>query len=134
MNLTELRDIKALLARHGFRFSKSMGQNFLIADWVPRDIAEAAGLDESCAVLEIGPGIGCLTRELAGRAGKVVSVELDRSLLPILFFISYLAGRMGQPEQDKVLRGILVCTCLLSLFAFWHVGIPNLVPDRVVLP
>ncbi len=57
-----------------------------------------------------------------------------RYLLPILFFISYLAGRMGQPEQDKVLRGILVCTCLLSLFAFWHVGIPNLVPDRVVLP
>ncbi len=84
MNLTELRDIKALLARHGFRFSKSMGQNFLIADWVPRDIAEAAGLDETCAVLEIGPGIGPLTVQLSRRAAKVAAVELDRALLPIL--------------------------------------------------
>ncbi len=84
MNLTDIRDIKALLARHGFHFSKSMGQNFLIADWVPQDIADAAGLDEGCAVLEIGPGIGPLTVQLARRAGKVAAVELDRSLLPIL--------------------------------------------------
>ena len=84
MNLTDMRDIKALLARHGFRFSKSMGQNFLIADWVPRQIADAAGLDERCAVLEIGPGIGPLTRQLSARAGKVTSVELDKALLPIL--------------------------------------------------
>lgn len=84
MNLTDIRDIKALLARHGFHFSKSMGQNFLIADWVPRDIADAAGLDEGCAVLEIGPGIGPLTCQLAQRAGKVAAIELDSSLLPIL--------------------------------------------------
>lgn len=84
MNLTDIRDIKALLARHGFHFSRSMGQNFLIADWVPRDIADAAGLDERCAVLEIGPGIGPLTVELAQRAGKVAAVELDKALLPIL--------------------------------------------------
>ena len=84
MDLTNLSDIKALLARHGFRFSKSMGQNFLIEDWVPRDIAHSAQLDESCGVLEIGPGIGPLTVQLAQQAGKVVSVELDRSLLPIL--------------------------------------------------
>ena len=84
MDLTNLSDIKALLARHGFHFSKSMGQNFLIEDWVPRDIAHSAQLDESCGVLEIGPGIGPLTVQLAQQAGKVVSVELDRSLLPIL--------------------------------------------------
>ena len=84
MDLTDIKTIKALLARHGFHFSKSMGQNFLIADWVPRDIAEAAGLDEGCGVLEIGPGIGPLTVQLAQRADKVVSVELDRALLPIL--------------------------------------------------
>ena len=84
MDLCDERDIKALLARHGFRFSKSMGQNFLIADWVPRDIAGAAGLDGGCAVLEIGPGIGPLTRELSRRAGRVAAVELDRALLPIL--------------------------------------------------
>ena len=84
MDLCNVRDIKALLARHGFHFSKSMGQNFLIADWVPHDIAEAAQLDQNCAVLEIGPGIGPLTQQLARRARKVVAIELDSSLLPIL--------------------------------------------------
>ena len=91
MDLCDISQIKALLARHGFRFSKSMGQNFLIEDWVPREIAKASGAHGDVGVLEIGPGIGCLTRELAGRAGKVVSVELDRSLLPILK--ETLAGR-----------------------------------------
>ena len=84
MNLTNINDIKSLLGRHGFHFSKSMGQNFLIEDWVPRDIAEAAGLDKDCAALEIGPGIGPLTNQLALRAGKVAAIELDRTLLPIL--------------------------------------------------
>lgn len=84
MNLCDIDQIKALLGRHGFRFSKSMGQNFLIADWVPRDIAAASGAGPGVGVLEVGPGIGPLTRELAGRADRVVSVELDRSLLPIL--------------------------------------------------
>ena len=84
MNLCDIREIKALLARHGFHFSKSMGQNFLIADWVPRNIAKAAQLDQNCAVLEIGPGIGPLTQQLARQAGKVAAVELDSSLLPIL--------------------------------------------------
>lgn len=84
MDLCNSHDIKELLERHGFHFSKSMGQNFLIAGWVPVDIADAANLDEHCGVLEIGPGIGPLTVQLAARAGKVVSVELDRSLLPVL--------------------------------------------------
>ena len=84
MDLCNRRNIEALLARHGFRFSKSMGQNFLIEDWVPRDTAEACGADESIGVLEVGPGIGPLTRELAKRAGKVVSVELDHRLYPVL--------------------------------------------------
>lgn len=84
MDLCNIREIKTLLARHGFHFSKSMGQNFLIASWVPEDIADAAGLNEHCAVLEIGPGIGPLTCQLSLRAGKVAAVELDTSLLPIL--------------------------------------------------
>lgn len=91
MELTNINDIKALLSRHGFRFSKSMGQNFLTAAWVPEDIAEAAGLDEHTGVLEIGPGIGCLTEQLSMRAGKVVSVELDTALKPVL--AETLAGR-----------------------------------------
>ncbi len=84
MNLCNEREIKALLNRHGFRFSKSMGQNFLIVPQIPQEIAAASQADASCGVLEIGPGIGPLTVQLAQRAGKVVSVELDRSLLPIL--------------------------------------------------
>lgn len=84
MDLCNINDIKALLARHGFRFSKSMGQNFLIEEWVPQDIAAASGASSGCGVLEVGPGIGPLTRQLSLRADKVVSVELDRALLPIL--------------------------------------------------
>lgn len=84
MNLTDIDYIHELLHRHGFRFSKSLGQNFLTAAWVPADIADSAGLDEQTGVLEVGPGVGCLTRELSQRAGKVVCVELDRALRPIL--------------------------------------------------
>ncbi len=84
MDLCSRNDIQALLGRHGFRFSKSMGQNFLIEGWVPRDIADACGADGQTGVLEIGPGIGPLTQQLARRAGKVVSVELDRRLYPVL--------------------------------------------------
>ena len=84
MNLTDYNEIQELLHRHGFRFSKSMGQNFLTASWVPSDIADSAQLDSDTAVLEIGPGVGCLTEQLAARAGKVLSVELDRSLESVL--------------------------------------------------
>ena len=84
MDLCSEKDIRALLARHGFRFSRSMGQNFLIDGRVPRDIAEESGASETAGVLEIGPGIGPLTVELAKRAAKVAAVELDRTLYPIL--------------------------------------------------
>ena len=99
MNLTDFNEIRALLSRHGFRFSKSLGQNFLVADWVPRRIAESAGLDEETAVLEIGPGVGCLTVELSERAGKVLAIELDKALRPVL--AETLAGR----ENVEVLFG-----------------------------
>ena len=84
MDLCDIREIKSLLARHGFHFSKSMGQNFLIQSWVPRDIAAASGAEPGVGVLEIGPGIGPLTDRLAGLADRVAAVELDRSLLPVL--------------------------------------------------
>lgn len=84
MRLTDINDIKRLLSRHGFRFSKSMGQNFLTAAWVPEDIAEAAEIDERTGVLEVGPGIGCLTEQLSMRAGRVLAVELDKALKPVL--------------------------------------------------
>lgn len=82
--LTDYNYIQDLLARNGFRFSRSMGQNFLKEDWVPSAIAEAADLSQDTCVVEVGPGIGCLTRELSERAGKVISYELDKTLMPIL--------------------------------------------------
>ena len=84
MDLCDRNDIQALLARHGFRFAKSLGQNFLIEGWVAEDIAAASGADAGTGVVEVGPGIGSLTTQLARRAGKVVSVELDRRLYPVL--------------------------------------------------
>ena len=76
--------IEALLKRHGFHFSKSMGQNFLIDPAIPYEIAESSRANEQNGVLEIGPGIGALSHELCERASKVVAVELDKTLLPIL--------------------------------------------------
>lgn len=84
MELTDSDNIKRLLGRHGFRFEKSKGQNFLIAPWVPERIAELAGLDSLTGAVEIGPGVGCLTEQLARLAGKVLAYELDESLRPVL--------------------------------------------------
>lgn len=84
MELCNYEDIRQLLSRHGFHFSKSMGQNFLIAEWVPQEMVARAGISSQDGVLEIGPGIGPLTQQLALCAGHVTAVELDRSLLPIL--------------------------------------------------
>ncbi|MEG2857137.1 MAG: rRNA adenine N-6-methyltransferase family protein, partial [Clostridia bacterium] len=84
MDLCNIDNIRGILKRHGFRFSKSLGQNFLTAAWVPEEIAESSEVDSGCCVLEIGPGMGALTRALAGRAHHVVAVELDRELIPVL--------------------------------------------------
>ena len=84
MDLCNAQEVKGLLARHGFRFSKAKGQNFLIAAWVPQRIAEESGIDRGCGVLEVGPGIGPLTQQLCRRAGRVTAVEVDRSLAPVL--------------------------------------------------
>lgn len=82
--LTDIGYIRDLLDRHGFHFSKKLGQNFLINPSVCPRMAEACGANPDSGVLEIGPGIGVLTRELALRAGKVVAVELDDRLPPVL--------------------------------------------------
>lgn len=83
--LTDIGYIRDLLSRHGFAFSKKLGQNFLINPSVcPRMADAAVGGRERIGVLEIGPGIGVLTRELAARAEAVVAVELDDRLPPVL--------------------------------------------------
>ena len=83
-SLTDIGTVRELLNRHGFHFSKALGQNFLINPSVCPRMAEACGADGQTGVLEIGPGIGVLTHELAKRAARVAAVELDDRLLPVL--------------------------------------------------
>lgn len=84
MDLTSLKTIKYIKNKYGFYMSKGLGQNFLTDKTVLEKIAEAAELDEESGALEIGPGMGVLTNELAKHAKKVVSVELDLRLEEIL--------------------------------------------------
>lgn len=84
MELTNPRVMRDILSRYGFHFSKKLGQNFLINPSVCPRMAEACGASPATGVLEIGPGFGVLTRELARRAKKVVAIELDDRLLPVL--------------------------------------------------
>ena len=82
----DIQDVKTaeLVKKYNFKFSKSLGQNFLIDDSVPRDIVNGAEVDENDLVIEIGPGVGTLTAQLLKRAKKVVAIELDNDLIPIL--------------------------------------------------
>lgn len=82
--LTDRRRIRALQEKHGFAIRKRWGQNFVVDDRVLRTMVEKAGVAADDAVLEIGPGFGSLTRELAAAARQVVAVELDRKLKPVL--------------------------------------------------
>ncbi len=84
IDVCNMQQIKALLEKYGFHFSKSKGQNFLNQRWVPERIVSESGIDETCGVVEIGPGFGPLTQELCKRAGKVVALELDTTLKPVL--------------------------------------------------
>ena len=83
-NLSNISTIKEIMERFGFNFSKSLGQNFLVNPGICPKIAEMGGADKKTGVLEIGTGFGVLTHELAKRAKKVVAVELDKRLLPVL--------------------------------------------------
>ncbi len=82
--LSDIGTIKEILNKYGFSFSKALGQNFLINPSVCPRMAEMGGAKEGVGVIEIGPGIGVLTYELAKRADKVVAIELDKRLLPVL--------------------------------------------------
>lgn len=83
-NLTNISVVKDILSRHGFTFSKSLGQNFIINPSVCPRIAEEGGACENTGVIEIGTGVGVLTAELAKRAKKVVAIEIDDRLIPVL--------------------------------------------------
>lgn len=82
--LSDIGYVKSLLEKYGFRFSKALGQNFLINPSVCPRMASECGADKNCGIIEIGPGAGVLTYELAQVAKKVIAIELDKRLLPVL--------------------------------------------------
>ncbi len=84
MDLCNLSVIKSLMSEAGIAFRKEFGQNFLINRMIPEDIADGCADDAERLILEIGPGIGCLTQELAARYKRVVAVEIDSGLIPVL--------------------------------------------------
>lgn len=110
MDLCDRKDIQSLLARHGFHFAKSLGQNFLIRGDVAEAIADA-GCIPGCGVLEVGPGIGALTVQLARRAEKVVSVELDKRLPPVL------AETMADCDRFTLIEGDVMKLSLAEVAA-----------------
>lgn len=83
-NLTNINVIKDIFSRHGFTFSKALGQNFIINPSVCPKIAEYGNAKKGFGIIEIGTGVGVLTNELAKRANKVVAVEIDERLIPVL--------------------------------------------------
>ena len=98
-SLSDIGTIKDIMQRHGFSFSKGLGQNFLVNPSVCPRMAEMGGANERSGVLEIGPGIGVLTAELARRAKRVVAVELDDRLIPVL------DETLGEYSNVKVIHG-----------------------------
>lgn len=98
-DLANFKNIRALLEKNGFNFKKSLGQNFLINPTVCPRMADAALSDGSVGVLEIGPGVGVLTAELAKRADKVVAIEIDERLRPVL------AETMSEFDNVEVVFG-----------------------------
>lgn len=113
MDPCNIHEIKDVLGRHGFHFSKAKGQNFLIQSWVPERIAREAGVEADCGVLEVGPGVGPLTDQLTRRAGKVLAVEVDTRLEPVL------AETLGRRDNLEILFGDIL-----------KQDIPALVRDR----
>ena len=104
--------VRRLLEAHGLAPKKSFGQNFLVNPLIPERIAEisAAGAEEG-GVLEIGPGVGALTRELAARYDKVVAVEIDRGLIPVL------GETLADFPNVRVIEGDFMKTDVAALLA-----------------
>lgn len=120
--LSNMGVIKEILKRHGFNFSKALGQNFLINPTVCPRMAEASIIYDNTGVIEIGPGIGILTHELAKRAKKVVALEIDKRLIPVLnetlaehdnvevINVDVLKMNLGQLIKERF-KGMKVVVC-----------------------
>ena len=109
MKLTSLNEVKNIMEKHGLRFNKGYGQNFLINEAVPRRIAEECGANSDSGILEIGPGIGTLSTELCRLYKKVVAVEIDSSLIPAL------GETMAEFDNFKVINADVLKVDLTAL-------------------
>lgn len=116
-NLTDVSVIKDLCARYGFSLSKGFGQNFIVNPGICPKIVQAAGIDKSYGVLEVGPGIGVLTKELAAAASKVAAVEID-TRLPAL-----LAETLAECSNVEIVQGDVLKTDLHALIAEKFAGL-----------
>lgn len=108
-DLYDIATIKKILGAHGFTFSKALGQNFLVDPDVCPEMVRQSGVDEKTGVLEIGPGIGVLTKELALAAGKVVAIELDQRLPAVL------KETLGEFQNVTVIQGDVLKMDLAAL-------------------
>ena len=111
MEYCSVQGVKALCEEFGFHFTKSLGQNFLVSPQTVARIADAGEADRETTVLEIGPGFGAMTAALSERAGRVIALELDRSLFPVL------AKTLADCGNVTVVEGDVLKTDLAALFA-----------------
>ncbi len=119
-NLTDINTIRNLLRQHGFTFKHSLGQNFIVDPAVCPRIAEASVVTKASGVIEIGAGVGVLTAELAKRAGKVVTFEVDSGLIPVL------ADTLSEYENVTVLNSDVMKSDLGKIIAQEFAGFDDL--------
>ena len=118
MNLCNINVIRSLMEDAGITFRKEFGQNFLINPMVPEDIADMCCDREDSLIIEIGPGVGCLTDALARRYARVVAIEIDKGLIPIL------ARTMAEHENVTVLNADVMEVDLAAIVAEYSEGRP----------
>lgn len=116
MDLCNLSVIKEVMREAGITFRKEFGQNFLTNRMIPEDIADNCADTENSLIIEIGPGIGCLTKELALRYKKVVAVEIDNGLIPVL------SRTLGEFDNVTVINGDIMETDIAALVEKYSEG------------
>lgn len=132
MNLCDLNTIKSIMTAHGLTFRREFGQNFLTRREVVEEIADRCCDDENATILEIGPGIGVLTQELAMRYRRVIAIEIDRGLIPVL------RGTLGEFDNVELINAdvmdVDLSTLLADAFAEGTVSVCANLPYYITTP
>ena len=118
MDLCNVSVIKEVMGEAGISFRKEFGQNFLINRIIPEEIADNAAYSEDTLIIEIGPGIGCLTKELAERYKRVVAVEIDKGLIPVL------SKTLADYDNVTVINADIMKTDISDIIATYSDGMP----------